>query len=174
MTKKKPEVVDLRASGKVRALDARDAWLSVPEAAQELGVTPSTARRWCAAGKLDCRKVRGSKGDEYQIAAAAVRAWLTPGEAAQPRKPREQPTHASNARTHAPEAAQAPCARCRGAHLAAKTAARRMGEAHGQVSRLMAENEWLKAQVDRLTDLLEHTARSSQHAARPWWRFWER
>jgi excisionase family DNA binding protein len=174
MTKKKADIVDLRASGKLRALDARDAWLSVPEAARELGVTPSTARRWCAAGKLDARKVRGSKGDEYQVPAAAVRARLSQEEPAQPRNEAAQAPHASNARIHASQAAQPSCARCAGAHLAAKTAARRMGEAHGQVNRLTAENEWLKAQVDRLTHLLEHAARSTQHAARPWWRFWNR
>ncbi len=180
MTKQKD--FDLRASGKLRALDARDAWLSVPEAAHELAASRATVRRWCSSARLDARLVTGPSGPQYQISAASVRACLSQRKAAQAAHEGAQAAHPLTRASRSPipltdpatvsrssRSQAAHCNRCKGAHLAAKTAARRMGDAQAQVILLQAENAFLKRHLEQLTRALERLS-----APRPWWRFWRR
>jgi excisionase family DNA binding protein len=47
-------------------------WFTLPEAAERLGISVSTARRWIREGKLSARKEPGPYGLEYRIPADQI------------------------------------------------------------------------------------------------------
>ena len=47
-------------------------WLTLPEAAERLGISVSTARRWIREGKLTANKEPGPYGLEYRISADQI------------------------------------------------------------------------------------------------------
>lgn len=49
-----------------------DEGLTIKQAAEQLGISPRTARRWIADGRLQAEKVPGPYGPEWRIPAAAV------------------------------------------------------------------------------------------------------
>jgi len=50
-----------------------DLWLTVKQAAQELGISPRTVREWLRRGKLVGKKVRGKRCREWRVSADSVR-----------------------------------------------------------------------------------------------------
>ena len=48
-------------------------WLTVKQAAQELGISPRTVRQWLRRGKLVGKKVRGKRCREWRVSADSVR-----------------------------------------------------------------------------------------------------
>jgi excisionase family DNA binding protein len=142
-----------------KAAIADSATRTVAEVARQLGVSARTVRRWIAAGQLAAERVRGARGLELRIPAAAVAtarllappAAVKPDSAVKADKP-DKPDSAAMVVRLARERD--------GARLAAKLHA-------VERSRLESEVRWLKARVENLEALAAELAPKPR--PRRWW-----
>jgi excisionase family DNA binding protein len=74
-------VSDSVHSSEQAAPEVAAAWLTLHEVSAQLGVAPSTVRRWADAGRIPARRTEGGHRRFDPAAVRALRATLTPAEA---------------------------------------------------------------------------------------------
>lgn len=145
--------------------------LNIREAAEQLGVSPRTVRRWIRDGKIQAAKVPGPYGPEWRIPAEAVSTAQHVIDVVRVERPNE------------PEALALAVSRAlqeRDARLFAalhdefqKKFDALQEQLREQAAALEARDEarWQREE-ERDRKLLEAIREAQERRRRPWWRFW--
>ncbi len=125
----------------------QDRYLSIAEAAERLGKSTRTVRRWIQQGKLKAELQPGPYGEEYRIPAEVITTAQEVTEVVKIEKPASSQDLAL---------------------AIAKTIEQRDKGLREELTRI-------SGQVERLADLLEEQGKQmarEKEQRRPWWKFW--